>query len=442
MWTKFLQSAKALVLNPVMRKKLIITLLGLAIYRLLVVIPVPFVNIDMLMAQTGIASSGLSNFLMLFGWSLESFSILAVGLGPFINASIVSQLLTVVVPHFEELQELWEQGQQQLQRYMRYMTLPFAFLQSIGMVFFINSLMPGVISTDLTTVAFAAFIMSVGAMIILFLSDRITEKGLTNGVSLIIFASIISGMVTQLFNTFGGLADFSAVLSMLVFTVLVIGILTFASIFILRSYRQLPIVYARQWKIQETSKLPIPLNPVGMIPIIFAMAFVSFPYIISQFASSMGHPSNTMKSIGNRIELNFNIYVEKPGMRALIFYFLLIIVFTYFYALITFNPDRMSDNIQKRWWFVPGTRPGEETTRYITTTLNHLSLRWGIGLATIGIFTYLLNYIPLIQDFSTQVGSLPVIVSWSGVVIIVWVIQQLIDSIQSEAMMAQYDTLG
>lgn len=126
------------------------------------------------------------------------------------------------------------------------MTLPFAFLQSIGMVFFINSLMPGVISTDLTTVAFAAFIMSVGAMIILFLSDRITEKGLTNGVSLIIFASIISGMVTQLFNTFGGLADFSAVLSMLVFTVLVIGILTFASIFILRSYRQLPIVYARQ----------------------------------------------------------------------------------------------------------------------------------------------------------------------------------------------------
>lgn len=440
MLNKVLNAIKALFTNPVLRKKLIMTLVGLAIYRLLVVIPVPFVNIDMLMAQTSMATSGLANFLMLFGWSLETFSILAVGLGPFINASIVTQLLTVVIPHFEELQELGEQGQQQLQRYMRYMTLPFAFIQSIGMVFFINSMMGGVIdTTSWATVLFAAFTMSIGAMIILFLSDWITEKGLTNGTSLIIFASIISGMVTQLFATFTSLTSTSAFWSMLIFVIVVVGILTVASIFILKSYQQIPVIYARQGKIQETSKLPIPLNPVGMIPIIFAMAFVSFPYIISQFATSFGYPSDSMRYRANWIEMNFNIYVEKPAIPVLIFYFLLIVLFTYFYSLITFNPDKMADNIQQRGWFIPGIRPGNETAEHIKTILNHLSVWWGAGLAFIGIFTYLLYYIPLIQDFSTQVGALPVIVTGSGIIIIVWVIQQLMDKIQTETLMAQYD---
>ena len=298
-----------------------------------------------------------------------------MGLGPFINASIVTQLLTVVVPHFEELQELGEQGQQQLQRYMRYMTFPFAFVQSIGMVFFINSLMGGVIdTTSWTIVLFAAFTMAVGAMIVLFLADWITEKGLTNGTSLIIFASIISGMVTQLFSTFTSLTSTSAFWSMLIFVVLTVGALTVASIFILKSYQQIPVIYARQGKIQETSKLPIPLNPVGMIPIIFSMAFVSFPYIISQFATSLGYPSDTMKYWANWIQMNFNIYVEKPALPVLIFYFLLIILFTYFYSLITFNPDKMADNIQQRGGFIPGIRPGHETAEYIKRTLNHLSV--------------------------------------------------------------------
>ena len=424
-----------------LRKKLIMTLLGLAIYRLLVVIPVPFVNVDMLMAQTwAAATSWLANFLMLFGWSLESFSIVAVGLGPFINASIIVQLLTVVIPHFEELQELGEQWQKQLQIYMRYMTFPFALIQSIGMVFFINSLMGGVIdTTSWATVFFAAFVMAVGAMIVLFLADRITEKWLTNGTSLIIFASIISGMVTQLFSTFTSLTSSSAFWSMLVYVILVVGALTIASIFILKSYQQIPVIYARQGKIQETSKLPIPLNPVGMVPIIFAMAFVSFPYIISQFTMSLWYPSETMRYWANWIQLNFNIYVEKPAVPILIFYFLLIIVFTYFYSLITFNPDKMADNIQQRGGFIPGIRPGNETAQYIKTTLNHLSVWWGAGLALIGIFTYLLHYIPLIQDFSTQVGALPVIVTGSGIIIIVGVIQQLMDKIQTETLMAEYD---
>ena len=432
---------QSLFTNPVLRKKMIYTLIGLAIYRLLVIIPVPFVNIDALMSQTQQAADGLGNFLMLFWWSLDNFSIVAVGLGPFINASIIIQLLTVVIPHFEELQEMGEQWTKQLQIYMRYITFPLAFVQSIGMVFFINSLIGGLIDTSSwTTVLFAAFIMAVGSMIILFLADLITEKGITNGTSLIIFASIISGVVTQLFSSFAAVSWISGFISMFVFIAAIFGILVVLSIFILKSLKEIPVIYARQGKIQETSKLPIPLNPVGMIPIIFAMAFISFPYILAQLVTKFWYPSDFVRYWAGWIELNFNIYVQQPSLYAIAAFFLLVIFFTYFYTLVTFNPDKIADNIQKRGWFVPGTRPGNETAQYIKGVINHLSFWWGMWLGFLGIFTYILHYIPLVQDFATQVWSIPVIISGSGIIIIVGVIQQVMDKVQTEVLMSKYDT--
>ena len=436
-----LSGLQNLFTNPILRKKLIYTLIGLAIYRLLVVIPVPFANIDILVAQTQQAAEGLGYFLMLFGGSLDNFSIVAVGLGPFINASIIIQLLTVVIPHFEELQELGEQWSKQLQVYMRYITFPLAFVQSIGMVFFINSLIGGLIDTSSwTTVLFAAFIMAVGSMIILFLADWITEKGITNGTSLIIFASIIAGVTTQLFSSFSAVTGVSGFVSMFLFIAIIFGLLVFLSIFILKSLKEIPVIYARQGKIQETSKLPIPLNPVGMIPIIFAMAFISFPYVASQLVTKFGYPSDFVRYWAGWIELNLNIYVEKPSIYAIVLFFLLVVFFTYFYTLITFNPDKIADNIQKRGGFVPGTRPGNETAQYIKWVINHLSLWWGAGLWLLGIFTYILHYIPLVQDFATQVGSIPVIITGSGIIIIVWVVQQVMDKIQTEVLMSKYDT--
>lgn len=435
-----LSGLQNLFTNPILRKKLIYTLIGLAIYRLLVVIPVPFANIDILVAQTQQAAEGLGYFLMLFGGSLDNFSIVAVGLGPFINASIIIQLLTVVIPHFEELQELGEQWSKQLQVYMRYITFPLAFVQSIGMVFFINSLIGGLIDTSSwTTVLFAAFIMAVGSMIILFLADWITEKGITNGTSLIIFASIIAGVTTQLFSSFSAVTGVSGFVSMFLFIAIIFGLLVFLSIFILKSLKEIPVIYARQGKIQETSKLPIPLNPVGMIPIIFAMAFISFPYVASQLVTKFGYPSDFVRYWAGWIELNLNIYVEKPSIYAIILFFLLVVFFTYFYTLITFNPDKIADNIQKRGGFVPGIRPGNETAQYIKWVINHLSLWWGAGLWLLGIFTYILHYIPLVQDFATQVGSIPVIITGSGIIIIVWVVQQVMDKIQTEVLMSKYD---
>jgi len=436
-----LSGLQSLFTNPVLRKKIIYTLVGLAIYRLLVIIPVPFVNIDSLMSQTQQAADGLGNFLMLFGWSLDNFSIVAVGLGPFINASIIIQLLTVVIPHFEELQEMGEQWSKQLQIYMRYITFPLAFVQSIGMVFFINSLIGGLIDTSSwTTVLFAAFIMAVGSMIILFLADLITEKGITNGTSLIIFASIIAGVTTQLFSSFAAVSGISGFVSMFLFIAIIFGGLVLLSIFILKSLKEIPVIYARQGKIQETSKLPIPLNPVGMIPIIFAMAFISFPYIVAQLVTKFGYPSDFVRYWAGWVELNFNIYTQQPSVYAIVAFFLLVVFFTYFYTLVTFNPDKIADNIQKRGGFVPGIRPGNETAQYIKGVINHLSLWWGAGLWFLGIFTYVLHYIPLVQDFATQVWSIPVIISGSGIIIIVGVIQQVMDKVQTEVLMSKYDT--
>jgi preprotein translocase subunit SecY len=179
------------------------------------------------------------------------------------------------------------------------------------------------------------------------------------------------------------------------------------------------VIYARQGKIQESSKLPIPLNPVGMIPIIFAMAFVTFPYIISQLVMKFGFPSDTMRMMAAWVGDNLNLYTQSPAWPAIVLYFVFVIFFTYFYSLITFNPDKMSDTIQKRGGFIPGIRPGNETAAYIKDVLNHLSRWGGVGLGLLAIYSYILYKIPFIQDISVQLGSIPVIVTGSGIIIIV-----------------------
>ena len=141
------------------------------------------------------------------------------------------------------------------------------------------------------------------------------------------------------------------------------------------------------------------------------------------------------------IELNLNIYTQQPGVIAILAYFLLIVLFTFFYVMITFNPEKMADNMQKRGGFVPGIRPGEETAKYLNSVLMHLALRWGLGLAFIGIYTYVLSYIPFVQQAAQSLGSIPVVVQWAWVIIIVWVVQELVSKINSELLMERYDRI-
>ncbi len=436
---KLIKKIQDIFENKSLKNKILFTLGMLALYRLLVFIPVPFVDITALMSKTIDATgSGLGYFVMLLWWALDSFSIIAIGLAPYINASIIMQLMGSVVPKLEELTEQWEAGQQKIQQYTRYLTLPLAFLQGIWMVYFINYMLGGnIIATTLPNILLSAFVMTVWAMLLMWIWELITEKGIGNWVSILIFASIVAGITQQVYGEFSGTTN---VIWLVIFMLLIVLLLVVLSILILKTIKEIPIVYSRRGKVQESSFLPIPLNPVWMIPIIFSIAFVSFPYLLSKLIVQFQPMNEKLMSMANWIEVNLNIYSQNPWPLAILFYFILIIVFTFFYTLIVFSPDKISDNIQKRGGFIPWIRPGKETAKYINGILMHLCLWWGIGLGLVGIYSYIWTYIPFVQDIIQSVGSLPMIVTWSWVIIIVWVVTDVINKSKTELLMQKYDT--
>lgn len=436
--SKFRKKFNSIVNNKSLMKKIWFTLWMLAIYRLLVHIPVPFVNIDNLMWQMwAISSSGLWYLVMMMGWSLDNFSIIAAWLTPYINASIIMQLLWAVVPSLEQLTEEWEAWQQKINQYTRYLSIPLAFIQWIGLVFFINTTLGGnVIDTSAGTLILAALAMTVGSVLLMWIWELITEKWIANGISILIFSSIVAWITQSVYGSFSWTTNRWG---MLLFMLIIVLALIILSIFILKSVKEIPIIYARKGKVQESSILPIPMNPVWMIPIIFSMAFVSFPYLISKIIVQFQPYNDRLVSIANWIESNLNIYSQQPSVLAIILYFALIILFTFFYTLIVFSPEKMADNVQKRWGFVPWIRPWKETSTYINKILMHLCLWWWVGLAFIWIYSYVLNYIPFVQNLVLALWSLPVVVTWSGVIIIVWVVQEIINKVETDLIMQKYE---
>lgn len=442
MWR--IATVKSMFTHKGVRQKVLFTLLLVAIYRFLVFIPVPFADISIIVDASSQVNDGLSQFLMLLWWSVERFSILSVWLAPFINASIIMQLLTIVIPKLEELQELGEQWTQQIQQYTRYLTFPLSFLQWLWMVYIINSLwnISGALDTsNFTIVLMSAFALSVWAMILIWIGDLISEKWISSGISLLIYASIVAWMTSQINSTLLSAVDTSSFFWMLLFILVIVWILTLWSVWLLKSVKNIPVVYARQGKVEQTSSLPIPLNPVGMIPIIFSVAFVTFPYLISEFLLKLWSPSEFVQKVWNWIMNNFNYFVQDPSWLVIMANFVLIVLFTFFYTMIVFNPDKIADNIQKKWGFIPGIRPWDETVAYIYKTLQHLSLWWGIWLWVLGIFDKLLYKIPLVTDLSASLWTIPIVVTWSWIIIIVWVVQEITSKVETELLMAKYDSM-
>ena len=438
MLDKFVKNVTSVLKNKYIMDKIYFTLIILAIYRLLVFLPVPFVDISALMERTLAPDAWwLGYFVMLLWWALDSFSIIAIGLAPYINASIIMQLMWSVIPKLEELTEQGEAWQAKIAQYTRYFSVPLAFLQWIWMVYFINYILwTTVIQPTLPNLLLSAFVMTVGAIGLMRLGELITEKWISNWISLLIFASIVAWITQQVYSDVTGSTSF---LGVIIFMLVIVLVLILLSIFILKSIKEIPVVYARRWKVEQTSMLPIPMNPVWMIPIIFSIAFVSFPYLLSKMIVQFQPMNQKLMGMANWIEIILNIYSQQPGVWAIVFYFILIVAFTFFYTMITFSPDKISDNIQKRWWFVPGIRPGKETAKYINWILMHLCLWWGIWLALIGSYSYLINYFPFIQDIVQSIGSLPMVVTWSWVIIIVWVVQEIMNKVQADLLMQRYE---
>lgn len=414
-----------------LRTRIVFTLAILFVYRLLAHITVPGANLDAIRQISSSQNALLEVFSLLTGGSTENFSIVLMGISPYINASIIIQLLTVISPKLENLSKEGEAGRRKINSYTRWLTLPLAFVQSYGMIVLLSTQSQIPIISDITNPAVVFPIMltiSAGTLLLVWIGEQITEKGIGNGISLIIFASIISQIPALLGQgLFLTQEDDSKLIPFIAVTLITILLITVV-VLVNEGHRKVPVTYAGRGTKGGNSSLPIRLNQAGMIPIIFAVALVSFPGIVAQFLVNATSP--WVQNLGSKMAVLFT----PNSIGYMIAYFVLVVAFTYFYVSITFNPEQIAENIQKRGGYVPGIRPGKQTAEYLQSISNKLTLFGALFLAAIAILPILLQYI-----FTTSgVGSVPLLISGAGVIIIVGVVLEIIRQINAMLVMHDY----
>lgn len=393
-----------------LRNRILLTLGILLIVRFLAHIPMPGVDIEQL--KNFFSRNQIFGLLNLFsGGTMENFSIILMGVGPYITASIIIQLLTVVVPSLEALQKEGEFGRQKINQYTRYLTVPLAFLQAFGMLSLLRS--QGVVSHfDPVTLLTILLTTTAGTILLMWLGEIISENGLGNGISLIITLGIIAGLPTSFRNTLaligGGTIETGTVIGLLVF--LVIFIMAIALIVLMNEgERKIPVAYARRVRGGSSygsvqTHLPLKVNTAGVIPIIFALSILLFPGVIARFLATARSPwlAKAATEVANFIQ-NETYYS--------ILYFLLVIAFTYFYTFIVFKPEQIAENLQKQGGFIPGIRPGRETAGYISTVLSRITLTGSIFLGVIAVLPFLIQTLTHIQTLAIGGTSILIMVS-------------------------------
>jgi len=415
-----------------LRKKILFTLGILLIFRVATQISIPGANLDAIRAAMN-KNQLLGMFSALTGGSAKNFSIILMGLSPYINASIIMQLLTVIVPSLEGLSKEGDSGRRKINQYTRWLTVPIAFLQSYGMIALINSqtqveIVQGM--GDPTVMLPIMITVTAGAIFLMWLGELMTEYGIGNGISLIIFTSIISSIPAGLASTLTLVRENQAMVLPFVLMIIITIILLGGVILITEGQRQIPIVYAGRGNRGKSDHaiLPIRINQAGMIPIIFAMSMATFPSILGQLF--LNSNSETLKTIGEFIAVNFN----QSSFLFIAVYFLLAIAFTYFYVSITFNPEQVADNLQKRGGYVPGIRPGKETATHLGQVSNRMNLWGGLFIATIAVLPNLIGML----FTSLAFGSIQLLISGAGMIIIVGVVLELIRQINTQLVMHDY----
>ncbi len=416
----FVRSVK----SETVRRKILITALILVVFRLVAHIPVAGVDRKALSAI--FAGSPLLSLLDVFsGGTLANFSIMALGLNPYINASIILQLLTFVIPSLEALQEEGELGQERINQYTRFLTVPLAAMQGMGMYFLLRG--RGLIST-LTPLGLIAFLltMAAGTMFAVWLGELITEYGVTNGVSFLIFAGIVSRLPVAISSSINQFVSPETIGKSAIFVVVALAIIGLV-VFINDAMRRIPIHYARrnrEGKMVSSSYIPLRLNQAGVIPIIFAVSLVLLPSLIGQFAGSISNPN--ISRIAFQIVALFN---PQTFVYNLV-YFLLVVGFTYFYTTVVFNPEKISERLQKHGGFVPGVRPGAQTTKYISFVLSRITLFGALFLGFVAVLP------SLIQTF---VGIPNLVIGGTGVLIVVSVILEAVRDLEAQIVMRRYE---
>jgi preprotein translocase subunit SecY len=452
--------------EPEMRRRILAVLGMLLAFRILTHIPVPLANahtlkqlLDNLFTNTN-HSQFLSFINTLSGGALSNFSIMLAGLGPYINASIIMQLLTKAIPKLEALKQEGEFGQKKINQYTRLLTLPLAIIQSIGAIYLVRQSAQSIsgigdITAHTSPIQWVLMVAALtgGSMLLMWLGELITEEGIGNGISLIITIGIVSrlpsGIVEIISATTGKSHNISLFGATLPFsykgalsTALVVGsviLLTWMVVKLNEASRKITVNYAKRVQGNRayggvTTTLPVKLITAGVIPIIFAVAFLSVPTFAGQLLSTM--KSANLQHLGTQLTTIFQSPSAQTfatqGLRAYIYpaaYFLLVFIFTFFYTSITFNSKEIAENLQKQGGFIEGVRSGKQTEKYLGKIVNRLTL---FGATALGMLALL----PIIAQIFINTN---IAISGTSILILVSVSLETLRAIESRALMVTYD---
>ena len=464
-WKTIFRSFK----NKDMQKRLLIVLGLIVAYRFLAHIPVPLAEPTQLkeVINNIVSGTDFGGFLnLLSGGALAQFSIVLVGMSPFITASIITQLLTKAIPSLEELHKDGESGRRKINQWTRLLSVPLAIIQSIAFIYILRQTVLAGNTTGLadpTPIEWivAVTAMTAGSILLMWLGELITEQGIGNGISLIIFAGIISqlpqtlaSVSVSLFDTSKGALDvfgwFTLPVNPLTFWVtLAVGLAALLVLYLLvkinEAQRVITINYAKRVQGNSTyggvkSILPVKLIAAGVIPVIFAVAFLSLPAFIGQVLKATNNPDYT--TLATNLITWFQ--APQPGaftgdtLSSLIYpvsYFVLVILFTYFYTGIVFNSNEIAENLQKQGGFIEGIRPGLQTEKYLSRTVNRLILFGSIALGLIAVLPFAAEYI----FAQLEINAANLAIGGTGLLIVVSVGLESLRQINSRALMVTYD---
>ena len=402
---------------PDLRKKMVFTLLMLVIFRLGSFIPVPGMNREALASL--IESGGLLGFFdVISGGAFKNFAIFAMNITPYINASIIMQLLTIAIPSLEALAKEGEEGRKKIAQYTRYGTVVLALIQATALSIGLKGYL---LKTDFISVSLVALSLTAGTAFLMWLGELITEKGVGNGISLIIFAGIVSRLpvgANQIFQLYK--AKTASIFEIIGFVILAVVIIM-GVVLIQEGQRRIPVQYAkrvvgRKMYGGQSSHIPLKVNQAGVIPVIFAMSIIEFPKQIVGFFPGSGAYNF------------FNKYFAWGTWIHGILYALLIIGFTYFYTAVTFNPVEVSNNIKKYGGFIPGIRPGRPTADFIQRSLSRITL---VGAAFLALIAILPIFIMAFTNIKIFFGS-------TSLLIVVSVAMETVKQIEAQMIMRNY----
>ncbi len=408
-----------------LREKIFFILGVLVVYRLAANIPMPGVNMAVL-ARLFEENSMLGMLNTFSGGGLKGVSVVILGVAPYISASIIMQLLTMAVPALERIQkEEGEAGRRKFTMWTRWITIPLAVVQAFGMITLLKS--QGVISIATPTM-FATMIVTAvtGTVFLMWLGELITEKGMGNGVSMMIFAGIIAGLPTS-FARFLSTWDSTQIFSYLLF--LLVAVITIAGVvFVNDGQRVIPVSYAKRLRGARvyggaSTHLPLRVNQAGVIPIIFAVSIILIPKMAASYLAQSG--SGMVSDIAYSVNSFLNDQWIYAGL-----YFLLVVVFTYFYTAVVFDPFKIAENLQKQGGFVPGIRPGATTAEYLGRVINRITLGGALFLGIIAVLPSIIQNITNIQSLTLGGVSILIVVS---------VVLELMKHVEGQMSMRSYE---